>query len=44
MNEETAAGDIAGVEMPLGVKNKYTKIIRRIKKIKKKKDVEDEQI
>lgn len=45
MNEETTAGDIAGVDMPLGVKNKYNKIIRRIKKIKnKKKDVVDEQI
>jgi hypothetical protein len=43
MNEETTAGDIAGVDMPLGVKNKYTKIIRRIKKLKKK-EIEDGQI
>lgn len=38
MNEETSAGDIAGVDMPLGDKgNKYNKIIKRIKKIKKRK-------
>ena len=37
MNEETSTGDIAGVEMSLNVKNKYTKIMRRIKKIKKRK-------
>jgi hypothetical protein len=40
MNEETSAGDIAGVEMPLGTKNKYDKVLRRIKKIKKKVDAD----
>lgn len=39
MNEETSAGDIAGVDMPLGNDkgNKYNQIIKRIKKLKKRK-------
>jgi hypothetical protein len=38
MNEETAAADIAGVDLPLGDKNnKYNQIVKRIKKIKKRK-------
>jgi hypothetical protein len=46
MNEETSAGDIAGVDLPLGKpekNDKYTKVIKRIKKIKKRK-IDDKQI